>query len=190
MLLCGFIMKATDLLSRQHKQVRALLRKLTSGRSEVGPVLDEVSDALAAHMAIEQELFYPAVREVDDEMVLESFEEHALAEIALKRLRATEPGSEAFRPRATALQELIEHHVEEEEETLLPEVEKKLDEEQLVELGLQMKERYDEVLQLGFENAVPKSPSQTSADKGRAHLETGNGSALQHRPAGQRRQAH
>jgi len=38
-----------------------------------------LANNLAAHMAIEQNLFYPAVRDVDGRMVAESYEEHAIA---------------------------------------------------------------------------------------------------------------
>ena len=89
-------MNATSLLERQHRKVEALFKKLESGRSDPAPVLEELANSLAAHMAIEQDIFYPAIREVDSDMVNESYEEHSLAEVALKRLLATDPEDEAF----------------------------------------------------------------------------------------------
>ncbi len=160
-------MKATSLLESQHRKVEALFKKLESGRSEPEPVLEELSNSLAAHMAIEQDIFYPAVKEVDDDLVNESFEEHSLAEVALKRLLATPPSDEAFKARVIALKELIEHHVGEEEEELFPEVEKALGDEALADLGKTMKARFDEVYEAGFEAAVPKGLSKTSADVAR-----------------------
>lgn len=157
-------MKATSLLESQHRKVEALFKKLKSGRSDAESVLEELSDSLAAHMAIEQELFYPRVKEVDEDLINESYEEHAVAELALKRLIATSPEEEAFTARATVLEELIQHHVEEEEKQLFPEIEKALDEELLMQLGKEMKARFDEVLEGGFAAAVPKSMAKTSAD--------------------------
>lgn len=157
-------MKATDLLATQHRKVEALFKKLESGRSDKTVVLEELANALAAHMAIEQELFYPSVKEADSEMVNESFEEHSIAEVALKRLLATAIEDEAFDARVTALKELIEHHVKEEEEELFPEVEQALSEDTLSQLGKTMKARYEEVFAQGFEAAVPKGMSKTSAD--------------------------
>jgi hemerythrin-like domain-containing protein len=157
-------MKATSLLESQHRKVEALFKKLESGRSDPKPVLEELANSLAAHMAIEQDIFYPMVKEVDEELVNESFEEHALAELALKRLLLTDPEDEAFDARVTALKELIEHHVKEEEEELFPEVEDKVEEERLTEAGKAMKARFDEVFAEGFEAAVPKGLSKTSAD--------------------------
>jgi hemerythrin superfamily protein len=157
-------MKATALLEKQHRHVEAIFKKLQAGRSEPGPLLEDLANSLAAHMAIEQELFYPAIHEVDEDMVRESFEEHALAELALKRLLATDPEDTSFQARVTATKELIEHHVSEEEEQLFPEVEKAIDEDRLSELGKQMKERFDEVFAQGFEASVPKGFAKTSSD--------------------------
>lgn len=157
-------MKATALLESQHRKVEALFKKLESGRSDKHAVLEELADSLAAHMAIEHELFYPAAKEVDDELVNESFEEHSLAEVALKRLIATDPEDEAFDARVTALKELIMHHVEEEEKDLFPKVEKALDDDQLSSMGKAMKQRFDEVVKEGFAAAVPKGMARTSAD--------------------------
>jgi hemerythrin superfamily protein len=157
-------MNATSMLKSQHRKVEALFKKLESGRSEPAPVLEELANSLAAHMAIEQEIFYPAIKEVDSDMVNESYEEHSLAEVALKRLLATDPEDEAFQARVTALKELIEHHVEEEEQELFPEVEKALGEDTLSNLGKAMKPKFDEIFAAGFESAVPKGMSKTSAD--------------------------
>jgi hemerythrin-like domain-containing protein len=157
-------MNATSLLKTQHRKVEALFKKLEGGRSDPQPVLEELANSLAAHMAIEHEFFYPAVKEVDEDLINESYEEHSLAEVALKRLLATDPEDEAFDARVTALKELIEHHVKEEEEELFPEVEKALEEATLANLGKLMKPRFEEVFANGFEATVPKGMSKTSAD--------------------------
>jgi len=163
-------MKATTLLQRQHRKVKTLFKKLEKGGAGARTLLDELSNDLAAHMAIEQEILYPAVEKVDPKLVLEALEEHALAEIALKRLRATDPKSPSWKARVIAASELIEHHVEEEEEELFPKVEKKLGEEKLEELGAQMKTRFEEVVQAGFDAVVPEGCESTSADDAKKFL--------------------
>ena len=157
-------MNATALLKSQHRKVEALFKKLESGRSDKATVLEELADSLAAHMAIEHEFLYPAAKEVDDELVNEAFEEHSLAELALKRLLATDQEDEAFDARVTALKELIEHHVEEEEEELFPKLEKAIDEDALSSMGKSMKQRFDEVFEQGFAATVPRGMAKTSAD--------------------------
>lgn len=173
-------MKATDLLETQHRKVEAIFEKLEGGRSDPTDLLEELAKNLAAHMAIEQELFYPAVKELDPEMVNESYEEHAIAELALKRLLGTNSEHEAFAARVTALKELIEHHVEEEEQELFPKVEKKADAEMLSELAKRMKARFQEAYQAGFEAAVPKGLPKTSADASRKAVARSNGRRAAH----------
>lgn len=156
-------MKATALLEQQHKKVRTLFKKLEGGRSEPAPLLEELANDLIAHMAIEHEIFYPAIHAIDPKMVAESFEEHALGEIALKRLLAIDSDDASFKARVTAAKELIEHHVQEEEE-LFEKLEKKLGDEQLEQLGKQMKARFMEVRAAGFESAAPRGLVRTLAD--------------------------
>jgi len=157
-------MKATKLLEQQHKKVKAMFKKLESGRSDPRPILQELANDLIAHMAIEHEIFYPAVEALDRSLVAESLEEHSLAELALKRLLATDPADESFKARVSATKELIEHHVQEEEEDLFPRVEKKLGDENLEQLGKQMKTRFAEVQTAGFEGMAPRGFARTLAD--------------------------
>jgi hemerythrin-like domain-containing protein len=166
-------MKPTTLLKSQHRKVIAALKKMEKGKkAQRLELLEEVSNDLAAHMTIEQEIFYPVCLQLDEDMIQEAFEEHSLAELALKRLRNTDPDSEAFRPRVVALRELLEHHIEEEEEDLFKQAEKEIDESELEALAERMKIRFDEVLeQGGFEAVVPEAMSQTSADVSKSTLE-------------------
>lgn len=160
-------MDATKLLEKQHRKVEAIFKKLERGSSEAAELVEQLANDLAAHMTIEQELFYPAVQAVDRDLISESFEEHALAEVSLKRLLATDPEADEFKARVTALKELIQHHVEEEESELFPKVKKKLGDELLSKLGKQMKARFEEVVEGGFEAAVPRGFARTSADSSR-----------------------
>jgi hemerythrin-like domain-containing protein len=157
----------TVLLEKQHRKVEALFKKLTNGRSPAAPLLEELADDLAAHMAIEQEIYYPVAKRVKEDLVLESFEEHSLAELGLKRLLGTDSKDEAFAARVTACKELIEHHVEEEEEDLFPAVDRKVGGEELAAMAKQLKARFAEVKAAGFEAAVPKGFAKTSADLSR-----------------------
>ncbi|HVU02761.1 MAG TPA: hemerythrin domain-containing protein [Polyangiaceae bacterium] len=156
-------MKATSLLAKQHKKVKSLFKKLESGKGDRQD-LNELANDLGAHMAIEQQIFYPAVRKVDSDLVGESFEEHALAEIALKRLLAVSMDAEAWKARLVVLKELILHHVEEEEGELFPRVERALGDQALNDLGRRMKPMFDECVERGFESLVPRGNGTTSAD--------------------------
>ena len=73
-------MKATDLLKKQHKEVKALFKKVenTENARERRRLMNEIATALEGHTTIEEEMFYPAVRGLEtqkaEEMVLEAFE--------------------------------------------------------------------------------------------------------------------
>jgi hemerythrin-like domain-containing protein len=146
-------MKATALLEHQHRKVEATFKRLEAGKGDAQGLVVALANDLAAHMVIEQEIFYPAVKAVDKDLVLESYEEHAIAQYALKRLLETKPTAESFHARVTALKELIEHHVEEEESDLFPKVDKKLGDEVDL-LGKKMKARFDEVVEDGYASAL------------------------------------
>ncbi|HEX4340483.1 MAG TPA: hemerythrin domain-containing protein [Polyangiaceae bacterium] len=153
---------ATDLLKSQHRKVEAIFKKLEAGKADPKPLLDELARDLASHMKIEQDIFYPTIRKVDQDLVLESFEEHSLAEVALKRLLATSPDDPTFIPKVTTLKELIHHHVEEEEHDLFPKVEKKLGKEKNDELGAQMKTLFDETVEQSVASLL--KGTKTTAD--------------------------
>jgi hemerythrin superfamily protein len=181
-------MNATELLEKQHRKVEAIFSKLEDEEklSDAKELVEELANDLAAHMTIEQELFYPAVRAVDSELVAESFEEHALAEVALKRL-LTSDSPQAFKARVTALKELIQHHVKEEEDELFPKVDKALDDEKLEELGEQMETLFERVVDAGYKKVIPKGLITTSADtsqkKKKAAPRTKKGSTARRRSA-------
>jgi hemerythrin superfamily protein len=163
-------MNATSLLESQHRNIEALFEKLECGQGATAATLETLANYVVAHMAVEQEIFYPAVKALDADLVDESYEEHALGELALKRLLATSSEEPAFKARVTAFKELTLQHLLEEEEELFPQVEEALGEAALLQLGKAMKTRFEQVLESGFEAATPKSVARTSADVARQAL--------------------
>jgi hemerythrin-like domain-containing protein len=156
-------MKASTLLKHQHQEVKELFKELERGNGSSSKHLAKLADSLAAHMVIEQELFYPAVLKVKEGLVLESYEEHAVARFALKRLMKTEPTDRTFKAKVTTLKEIIEHHVGEEEDDLFPKAEKALG-DQSEALCEQMKALFEETVKTGYARLVGKDgPAVTSA---------------------------
>ena len=93
---------------------------------------------------IEETIFYPAAREaVPDtgEHVLESVEEHHVVAWMLSELMHLDPADERYDAKMTVLMENVRHHVEEEEEELLPQSEEILGDEELARLGEEMAAR-------------------------------------------------
>jgi hemerythrin superfamily protein len=143
-------MNATDLLKRQHKEVRTLFKNIekTENARERRQLMEEIAAALEAHTLIEEEIFYPAMRDVDskkaEEMVNEAYEEHHVVKLVLGELPKVDPQDERFEAKMTVLSELVEHHVEEEEDEMFK-LAKKLGKEELEALGTRMEERFQQV---------------------------------------------
>jgi hemerythrin superfamily protein len=160
----GSAKQPTALLKEQHRKVEALFKQIEGARSRKEALVTELANDLAAHMKIEQDIFYPRVRELDEDLVLESFEEHSIAEVALKRLLDTSPAEETFDARVTVLKELIQHHVEEEEKSLFPKVDKKLGADEGEQLAAEMKTVFEEAVAEGHEAVLPEGRETTSSD--------------------------
>ncbi len=156
-------MDAIALLKKQHRKAETALKKLCRGYDR--DVLEEVADELAAHMVIEETVFYPTVRDAAPDLVLESFEEHAVAQFELKRLLALDPDDERFEARATALLDLVKHHVEEEEDELFPRVEKALGEDALEALGDDLKLRFEDLKERGHSEVLPRAAATVTGDR-------------------------
>jgi iron-sulfur cluster repair protein YtfE (RIC family) len=148
-------MKATALLKTQHEEVKSLFKQLEQPNGRARAIVEKLATSLAAHMVIEQELFYPAVLNADEDLILESYEEHAVARFALKRLLKTDPADQAFQAKVTTLKELIDHHVREEEDDLFPKAEKALGDSSEA-LCQEMKARFEKSVQSGYERTIGK----------------------------------
>src|SRR5262249_44618971 len=103
----------------------------------------EIGAKLTLHTKIEEEIFYPALREVPskkaEEMVLEAYEEHHVVKLVLAELPKVDPEDERFEAKMTVLEELVEHHVEEEEDEMFK-LADKMDEDELEALGERLTE--------------------------------------------------
>ena len=141
-------MKATDLLKKQHREVKGLFKKIdgTDNPRMRRQLMQEVARSLEGHTLIEEEIFYPAVRGLEtqkaEEMVLEAYEEHHVVKLVLVELPRVNPEDERFEAKMTVLSELIEHHVEEEEKEMFK-LAQKLGRDELESLGEQIQERFE-----------------------------------------------
>jgi len=99
--------------------------------------------ALEIHAQLEEEIFYPAMRNVEQgEPVLEkSVPEHNEMRRLIDKLRASSPDAADYDETVMQLMRDVLHHVADEETVLLPEAERLLGKERLCELGAQMTKR-------------------------------------------------
>lgn len=138
-------MDAITLLRNDHKTVKNLFAQFekTGKKAEKTKrdLADKIIEELAVHAAIEEQIFYPAVREsVPDaeDTVLEGLEEHHIVKWTLSELNGMEPDHERFDAKVKVLIESVRHHMEEEEGEMFPEVRKALGRKRLSEIGEQM----------------------------------------------------
>ena len=154
-------MNAIDLLKSQHREVEKLFSKIDAAKDArtKRTLFAQLADALAAHAAIEEHQFYPAVKaKRTEDILLESLEEHLGIKRVLADLLEISATDETFDAKIKVLSEQVEHHVGEEEDELFPKVKKVLDQDELEALGEKMSAEFAE-LQAGHPR--DKVPSET-----------------------------
>jgi hemerythrin-like domain-containing protein len=104
---------------------------------------------LTVHEIIEEEIFYPALKEHPKakEIVLEGYEEHHVVDEIMGELEGLDPTDEAFGPKAKVMAENIEHHIEEEEGEMFTQARQVFDADELAELGERMARRKESAQQ-------------------------------------------
>jgi len=149
---------AIALLKADHKKVKELFGQVedTSERAKVQlqRLGDEICQELTVHTQIEEQIFYPAIKErverghkEEKDQVLEAYEEHAAAKKVIEDIQAVDASDESYKPKLTTLSELIDHHVKEEEKEMFPSVKGLFDEDELLELGTRMAELKAQLLE-------------------------------------------
>jgi hemerythrin-like domain-containing protein len=162
---------AITMLRDDHATARDLFKRFeAAGKGALKTkrkIVDRIIEELAVHAAVEEQVFYPAVRtaieEAEDE-VLESLEEHHIVKWTLSELDGMDPADERFDPKVTVLIENVRHHMKEEEGEMFPRVRKALGATELTELGGRM---------LEAKKAAPRRPHPRSPDTPPGNLVTG-----------------
>jgi len=143
----GRVNDATALLAKDHKDVKALFKryeKLAKAEADAGEreeLAAQICEMLEAHTTVEEEIFYPAVREaqVDADLLDEAEVEHASAKDLISQIRSMSPDDDLYDAKVSVLGEYVNHHVEEEEGQMFPKARRaKVD---LEGLGEQIKSR-------------------------------------------------
>ncbi len=116
---------AVDLLDADHKAVKALFIKYhglcddDAPAGEKQPVAEKICKELTVHAQIEEEIFYPQIREAVGEALLdEALQEHAEAKEAIAEIQAMAPDDEGYDDKVKALGKMIDAHVLEEREQI------------------------------------------------------------------------
>jgi hemerythrin superfamily protein len=181
---------AITALREDHRRVEKLFKefeKLEKADADAGrkkKVVAEIVRELVEHAWIEEQVFYPTVREeVEDaeDTVLEGLEEHHIVKWTLSELERMNGDEERFDAKVTVLIESVRHHVEEEEGEMFPKVREVIKRKALLELGERM-----EAARGGApgtpqpkapdEPPAPPAPLKAMAPSGTSSGDGGNGS--------------
>jgi hemerythrin-like domain-containing protein len=154
---------AIVLLKNDHKDIRKTFNDFEkageNAHAAKGKLVDRIIELLTVHTYIENEVMYPRVRallpDLEDD-ILESYEEHHVADVLVMELSAMSASDERFTAKATVLIENVTHHIEEEEQEWFPKVREGLGRKVLQQLGAEMEEA---------RKKAPRRPSQPSALK-------------------------
>jgi len=155
---------ATQMIRQDHKKVEGLFKRFeqTKGAQAKRRLAENAMAELEVHAALEEEIFYPAVKnEVDDgSMVQEAIEEHQTVKQLISELKGMDEADEEFESQFSQLVENVQHHVEEEENEMLPKAEESsLD---LNSLGQQMSQRKQQMQSGG---RATKKPSNARSSR-------------------------
>jgi hemerythrin superfamily protein len=154
---------AITMLKADHREIRRLFREYrrtsdTAVKTKA-KLVQQIIELLTVHTYIENEVMYPQVRELLpglDEDVLESYEEHHVADVLCAELAAMTPDDEHFEAKTIVLIDNVAHHIEEEEGDRFPKVRAGLSRTKLRDIGVMLEQA---------RQRAPKSPAQPSAAK-------------------------
>src|SRR4051794_11674680 len=107
-------MRATDLLRTQHSDVKDCLGRIEQTPADQrGPLVSQLSTMLRSHNRIEEELFYPRFEELEgfQQIIRESFDEHARAVSVLGDLERCDTDSDDFTDLLDQVEQLVLDHV-------------------------------------------------------------------------------
>lgn len=147
---------AIVVLRQDHKEIKRLFRSFEKAEkpAEKQKLVKQILQLLAVHTYIENEGLYPQVRKAVPDIesdILESYEEHHVADLLCAELAEMTPDDERFTAKVTVLIESVEHHIEEEESSWFPDVREALGRKQLQEIGAEM---------LKLRKKAPKQPKR------------------------------
>ncbi len=153
---------AIVMLKDDHKEVRGLFRefqKSSTTPARKGRIVEKIIELLTVHTYIENEVMYPQVRALLPDLesdILESYEEHHVADVLVMELVPMTYEDERFEAKATVLIESVTHHIEEEEQDWFPKVRAGLSRTQLRDIGIEL---------AAAKERAPRRPEQPSALK-------------------------
>jgi hemerythrin-like domain-containing protein len=145
-------MDAMSLLKEDHRKVKKMLAELEStterGVKTREELFTRVKRELVVHEAIEEEIFYPALKEhpKTKEIALEGYEEHHVVDTVMAEIEGVAYDDETWSAKFKVMKENLEHHIEEEEGEMFKQARQVFDQDELAQLGESMKARKEDLI--------------------------------------------
>ncbi len=145
-------MDAMSLLKEDHQKVKKMLSELEStterGVKTREELFTKVKQELVVHEAIEEEIFYPALKQhpKTKEITLEAYEEHHVVNTVMAEIEGVAYDDEKWGAKFKVMKENLEHHIEEEEGEMFKQARQVFDEDELAQLGESMMARKEELI--------------------------------------------
>src|SRR3954462_3869524 len=160
-------MDALTLLEQDHQKVKKLMGEIEKtterGVKTRQQLFNKLVENLTIHEKIEEQIFYPAVKERAtskqlEELVTESYEEHHFVDVVKAEIENTPFESEEWAAKFKVMMENIEHHAfEEEEGKMFPKVRPAFKNDDREDMGMQM----DELKQQLMESMPAEEPTRS-----------------------------
>lgn len=161
------MMDVLELLTSQHDEVDELIEQIENDQGDKASLFAELADKLAAHAAVEEKIFYPAVMTDDtNEQLHESVEEHLAVKRLIADMLALDPEADQaeFDAKLSVLKENVTHHArKEEEKKLFPKVRKMMSKEQRAALGNEVLAKFEELMEQEPRRQVPAETDRAAA---------------------------
>jgi hemerythrin-like domain-containing protein len=145
-------MEITKALKEDHIELKDMLKTINSSEdaTEITQTFEKFAALLGKHAKAEEKIVYDAlIATGDDDTEVDAHEgytEHMLADTLLKKLKAgTDPLSAEWRAEAQVMQEILEHHIKEEEDTIFDDVKDNFERAERDEMGEAFEKLKEEV---------------------------------------------
>src|ERR1041385_2823380 len=142
-------MRGTAILKKDHRMVSGLIMTLEMTPKFSGmarkTLFNQIRNSLIIHTQCEEEIFYPAIRNLsfveESGKVDEAYREHQTVKHFLNQMSNMDATSDEFDRKLTQLKQEVQHHVEEEENEMFPMATSRMSTERLEDIGEKIHKR-------------------------------------------------
>lgn len=111
------------LIKKDHQTVKKLFKQfeelVENDPTEALPICEEILTELTLHAEMEEQIVYPLLQEVDEDLYYEAQEEHHVAKLLIAEIQEMGEDDPAWKAKVMVLRENVEHHIREEEREML-----------------------------------------------------------------------